>query len=110
MRAGLVLALAGCGTPTQRPLDRSPMTEAPRVEQPAPVVETRLPARGLPLAPPHAVVTHEDLRRQAAERMVAAFEEALARGVGAVTFEGQMIDGPVVARAYNLLKRVKRDD
>ncbi len=43
-----------------------------------------------------------------AERMVAAFEEALARGVGAVTFEGQMIDGPVVARAYNLLKRVKR--
>ncbi len=72
MRAGLVLALAGCGTPTQRPLDRSPMTEAPRVEQPAPVVETRLPARGLPLAPPHAVVTHEDLRRQAAERMVAA--------------------------------------
>jgi citrate lyase subunit beta/citryl-CoA lyase len=43
-----------------------------------------------------------------AERMVAAFEDALARGVGAVTFEGQMIDGPVVARAYNLLKRVKR--
>jgi citrate lyase subunit beta/citryl-CoA lyase len=42
-----------------------------------------------------------------AERMVATFEEALARGVGAVSFEGQMIDGPVVARAYALLKRVR---
>ncbi|KAI1696427.1 hypothetical protein Ddc_20438 [Ditylenchus destructor] len=50
MRAGLVLALAGCGTPTQRPLDRSPMTEAPRAEPPAPVVEARPPGRGLPLA------------------------------------------------------------
>jgi citrate lyase subunit beta/citryl-CoA lyase len=43
-----------------------------------------------------------------AKRMVAAFEETLGRGVGAVTFEGQMIDGPVVARAYNLLKRTRR--
>ncbi|MBX9698790.1 MAG: CoA ester lyase [Acetobacteraceae bacterium] len=43
-----------------------------------------------------------------AERMVAAFEAALARGVGAVSFEGQMIDGPVVARAANLLKRARR--
>jgi citrate lyase subunit beta / citryl-CoA lyase len=40
-----------------------------------------------------------------ARRMVAAFEAALAQGLGAVAFEGQMIDGPVVARAYNLLKR-----
>lgn len=43
-----------------------------------------------------------------AERMVAAFEAALARGVGAVTFEGQMIDGPVVQRAANLLRRAGR--
>ena len=43
-----------------------------------------------------------------AERMVAAFEEALARGVGAVSFEGQMIDGPVVQRARNLLRRAGR--
>lgn len=48
----------------------------------------------------------EDVAR--AERMVAAFEEALARGVGAVSFEGQMIDEPVVARARNLLKRAER--
>jgi citrate lyase subunit beta/citryl-CoA lyase len=40
-----------------------------------------------------------------ARRMVAAFEEALARGVGAVAFEGQMIDEPVVARARRLLAR-----
>ena len=73
-RAALVLALAGCGTPTQRPLDRSPMGEAPRVEQPAPtpVAPAHAPARGLPLAAPHAVSTHDELRRQAAERMVAA--------------------------------------
>ncbi len=73
-RAVLVLALAGCGTPTQRPLDRSPMGEAPRVEQPAPAPDAAAhpPARGLPLAPPRAVSTHDELRRQAAERMVAA--------------------------------------
>jgi len=40
-----------------------------------------------------------------ARRMVAAFEEALARGTGAVSFEGQMIDEPVVARARRLLAR-----
>jgi citrate lyase subunit beta/citryl-CoA lyase len=40
-----------------------------------------------------------------ARRMVAAFEAALARGVGAVSFEGQMIDEPVVARARRLLAR-----
>lgn len=40
-----------------------------------------------------------------ARRMVAAFEEALSRGVGAVSFEGQMIDEPVVARARKLLVR-----
>ena len=43
-----------------------------------------------------------------AERMVAAFAEALARGVGAVSFEGQMIDEPVVARARQVLARARR--
>ncbi len=42
-----------------------------------------------------------------AERMVAAFAAALADGVGAVSFEGQMIDEPVVARARNLLARAR---
>jgi citrate lyase subunit beta/citryl-CoA lyase len=40
-----------------------------------------------------------------AERMVAAFEAALAQGIGAVTFEGQMIDKPIVDRARALLAR-----
>ncbi|RYJ01970.1 MAG: CoA ester lyase [Acetobacteraceae bacterium] len=40
-----------------------------------------------------------------ARRMVAAFAESLAKGVGAVTFEGRMIDEPVVARARRLLAR-----
>jgi citrate lyase subunit beta/citryl-CoA lyase len=42
-----------------------------------------------------------------ARRMVAAFEEALSRGVGAVTFEGNMIDEPVVARARAVLARAR---
>jgi citrate lyase subunit beta/citryl-CoA lyase len=43
-----------------------------------------------------------------ARRMVAAFDEALARGVGAVSFEGQMIDEPVVARARQVFARAVR--
>jgi citrate lyase subunit beta/citryl-CoA lyase len=40
-----------------------------------------------------------------ATRMVAAFEAALSQGLGAVAFEGQMIDQPVVERARALLAR-----
>ncbi len=42
-----------------------------------------------------------------ARRMVAAFDEAIARGVGAVSFEGQMIDEPVVERARRVLLRAR---
>lgn len=42
-----------------------------------------------------------------ARRLVAAFEAALARGEGAVAFEGAMIDLPVVERARRLLARVR---
>jgi len=38
-----------------------------------------------------------------AERVVAAFEQALARGDGAVSVGGQLIDRPVVERARRLL-------
>jgi citrate lyase subunit beta/citryl-CoA lyase len=34
-----------------------------------------------------------------ARRMVAAYDAAMAQGLGAVTFEGKMIDVPVVERA-----------
>jgi citrate lyase subunit beta/citryl-CoA lyase len=47
----------------------------------------------------------EDLAR--ARRMIAAFENSLAKGVGAVSFEGDMIDEPVVERARRLLARAR---
>jgi citrate lyase subunit beta/citryl-CoA lyase len=40
-----------------------------------------------------------------AQRMVAAYDEAYAAGLGAVQFEGAMIDVPVVERARSVLKR-----
>jgi citrate lyase subunit beta/citryl-CoA lyase len=40
-----------------------------------------------------------------ARRVVAAYDEALAAGVGAVTVDGKMIDVPVVERARLLLER-----
>ncbi len=40
-----------------------------------------------------------------AERMVAAYEAAYAQGLGAVQFEGAMIDVPVVERAKTVLQR-----
>lgn len=48
-------------------------------------------------------VRPEEMER--ARRMIAAFEAALAQGHGAVGFEGQMIDEPVVERARRLLAR-----
>ena len=43
-----------------------------------------------------------------ARRLIAAFDEAIARGLGAVAFEGAMIDLPVVDRARALLARAQR--
>lgn len=40
-----------------------------------------------------------------ARRMVAAYDDAYAKGLGAVQFEGAMIDVPVVNRARGLLRR-----
>jgi citrate lyase subunit beta/citryl-CoA lyase len=40
-----------------------------------------------------------------AERMIAAYDAAYAAGVGAVQFEGAMIDVPVVERARTVVKR-----
>src|SRR5580698_6873102 len=48
-------------------------------------------------------VTEAEVER--AERMVAAYEAAFAQGLGAVQFEGAMIDVPVVQRAQNVLAR-----
>jgi citrate lyase subunit beta/citryl-CoA lyase len=43
-----------------------------------------------------------------ARRMIAAYDAALAQGIGAVTFEGKMIDVPVVERAKALLAQAER--
>jgi citrate lyase subunit beta / citryl-CoA lyase len=40
-----------------------------------------------------------------AERMIAAYDEAYAKGLGAVQFEGAMIDVPVVERARSVVRR-----
>jgi citrate lyase subunit beta / citryl-CoA lyase len=40
-----------------------------------------------------------------AEKMIAAYEDAYAKGLGAVQFEGAMIDVPVVERARSVVKR-----
>ena len=45
--------------------------------------------------------TDEEINRS--ERMVAAYDAAMAAGDGAVAFEGKMIDIPVVARAERIL-------
>jgi citrate lyase subunit beta / citryl-CoA lyase len=43
-----------------------------------------------------------------AKRMIAAYDEVIARGVGAVTFEGKMIDVPVVEREKALLRQAEQ--
>lgn len=43
-----------------------------------------------------------------AEKMIAAYDDAMAKGLGAVTFEGKMIDVPVVNRAHNVLRQAAK--
>lgn len=50
-------------------------------------------------------VKPEELDR--AKRLVATFEDAVARGLGAVAFEGAMIDLPIVERARRLIARAR---
>ena len=45
------------------------------------------------------------IKRRVLERMIAAYDEAYAKGLGAVQFEGAMIDVPVVQRARTVVKR-----
>src|SRR5437660_2514683 len=60
--------------------------------------------------PSQVQILNEEFRPSAAEvehasRVVAAYDKALAEGVGAVTVDGKMIDVPVVERAKLLLAR-----
>jgi citrate lyase subunit beta/citryl-CoA lyase len=40
--------------------------------------------------------------------MVETYDDAMAKGLGAVTFEGKMIDVPVVERAKNMLRQADK--
>src|SRR5437870_4993837 len=60
--------------------------------------------------PSQIAILNEEFRPSAAEidhatRVVAAYDKALAEGVGAVTVDGKMIDVPIVERARLLLER-----
>ena len=60
--------------------------------------------------PSQIAILNEEFRPSATEidharRVVSAYDEALAQGVGAVTVDGKMIDVPVVERAKLLLER-----
>ena len=60
--------------------------------------------------PSQVAILNEEFRPGAAEidhasRVVAAYDKALAEGIGAVTVDGKMIDVPVVERARLLLER-----
>jgi citrate lyase subunit beta/citryl-CoA lyase len=60
--------------------------------------------------PSQIAILNEEFSASAAEidharRVVAAYDEALAAGVGAVTVDGKMIDVPIVERARLLLDR-----
>ncbi len=62
--------------------------------------------------PAHVPIINEEYGVAPAEadrarRLIAAFDEALAQGLGAVAFEGAMIDLPVVERARRLLARAR---
>ena len=60
--------------------------------------------------PLQVAVLNEEFSPDAAEveraaRMIAAYDEAYAKGLGAVQFEGAMIDVPVVQRARSVVQR-----
>jgi citrate lyase subunit beta/citryl-CoA lyase len=62
--------------------------------------------------PLHVPIINEEYGPSPAEvdrarRLIAAFEQALAQGLGAVAFEGAMIDLPVVERARKVLARAR---
>jgi citrate lyase subunit beta/citryl-CoA lyase len=60
--------------------------------------------------PSQVTILNEEFRPSAAEvdhagRVVAAYDKALAEGIGAVTVDGKMIDVPIVECAKLLLER-----
>jgi citrate lyase beta subunit len=59
------------------------------------------------VAPVQEAFTPDEAAIQAARRLVEAFEEHQARGFGAFSLDGRMIDRPLVKAAENLLERAR---
>jgi len=62
---------------------------------------SQVPILNAGFTPPADQVSH-------AERLIAAYEQAKSQGLGAIEFEGSMIDEPVAERARKLLERARR--
>jgi citrate lyase subunit beta/citryl-CoA lyase len=57
------------------------------------------------IGPIHAVFTPTATEVAWAQRVIAAYDEAIARGTGAINLDGKLIDVPMVARARRVLER-----
>ncbi len=53
----------------------------------------------------HAAFTPSDAEVERARRIIEAYDEATARGTGAINLDGELIDVPMVARARQVLER-----
>lgn len=51
----------------------------------------------------HAAFSPSEAELQHARRVVDAYDNAIRRGIGAIDFEGVMVDGPVLKRALDIL-------
>jgi citrate lyase subunit beta/citryl-CoA lyase len=56
----------------------------------------------------HAAFSPTEAEVAYAERLVATYEEATARGIGTIDFEGKMVDGPLLKRSQAVLKAAGR--
>jgi citrate lyase subunit beta/citryl-CoA lyase len=60
------------------------------------------------IKPIHAAFAPSEAEIEKALRIVAAFEEAEAKGLGVVSLGSRMVDPPVVLRAQRLVETAKR--
>ncbi len=58
----------------------------------------------------HAAFASSKGELERARRLIAAYEEASATGLAAIDFEGQMVDGPLVTQARQLIEMGEYDD
>jgi citrate lyase subunit beta/citryl-CoA lyase len=49
------------------------------------------------------VFSPSEVELEHARRLIARYEEAMARGIGTIDFEGKMVDGPLLKRAQRIV-------